>query len=98
MRIAPHRVTHHSSRAPSTMLTRVAMPRTTEGNALVLLSNKFDYLSTRDQDGINQAKATGLPQFCDFPFIELPEFLLIKAVKPFDLQWCSIIQHDVEQD
>src|SRR3979411_3198783 len=97
MRIAPHRVTPHSSTAPS-MSARVTMPRTTEGDALDFQSNKFEYLSAGDQHGIKQVEPTGLPQSCDFPFIELPEFFFIKTVKPFGLQWRSIIQHDVEHD
>ena len=80
------------------MLLFVTMPRTTEGNALVFHSNEFEYLSTGDQYGVDELEVAGLPQTRDFPCIELPEFFLIETVKPLDLQWCAIIQHDIEHD
>src|ERR1700733_8082640 len=80
------------------MLLFVTMPRTTEGNALVFHSNEFEYLSSGDQYGVDQVEVAGLPQTRDCPCIELPEFFLIETVKPLDLQWCSIIQNDVEHD
>src|SRR5258708_1255345 len=84
--------------SPSPMSTRVTMQRTTEGNSPVFQSNEIEYLSTGDQCGINQVEATGLPQSRDLLRRQLPEFLLIETVESLDLQGCSIIQHDVEED
>src|SRR5258708_7660394 len=82
----------------STLLTVTAVPRATQGNALGFQSNAIEYLSTGNQYGINQVKEAGLAQSGDFPFVQLPEFILIKTVEPLDLQRCSVIQHDVEHD
>src|SRR5712672_3888390 len=80
------------------MLLFLTVPRTTEGNALVFQPNELEYLPAGDRYGVNQVEVTGLPQACDCSCIELPEFLLVETVKPLDLQWCSIVQDDVEHD
>src|SRR3954466_14199243 len=98
MRTATPGVSHHSSAAFDTLSTRVAVPRTTERNALILQSNEVEYLSAGNQHGIDQVEVPALPQACDLARIELPQFFLIESVKPLDLQGCSVIQHDVEQD
>src|SRR6266702_742511 len=98
MRTALHRVTRHSSATPSTTLLCVTVPRTTERNALVFQSYELEYLPAGDRYGIDQVEVTGLPQACDGPCIELPEFLFIETVKPLDLQWRSIVQDDVEHN
>src|SRR5689334_17319720 len=76
----------------------IAMPRSTERNALVLQSNEVEYLPTGQHDGIDQVEVPGLPQTGDVFRSELPEFFFIKTVKPLDLQGCAVIQHDVEHD
>src|SRR6185503_4770669 len=79
-------------------LPRVAVPGTTERSALIPEANELEYLTAGDQQTVDQVEVTSLPQLRDFPLPELPESVLVNAIKPLELQRFLLIQHDVQPD
>src|SRR3569833_4177229 len=88
----------NSAAASDTVSTRVAMPCSAEGGALISHADELEELPAAEQDRVDQVEVAGFPEPRDFALIELPEFLLIEAVEPGQRQRCSVIQANIEQD